>query len=176
MADLIVQKNEAITTLLFNRPDARNALSLEMRSLLRDSLMDAENDETVRCVVLKGTGGHFMAGGDVKSMKDTLDQNPKDTKNYFLNRIHDLHPIMFAMRRMAKPVIASVEGAAAGAGVSLALAADLVIADSDAFFTLAIVILELPRWLWNFSPSQGSRGKKSNGNSITRRSLHCRTS
>ena len=113
MADLIVQKNEAITTLLFNRPDARNALSLEMRSLLRDSLMDAENDETVRCVVLKGAGGHFMAGGDVKSMKDTLDQNPKDTKNYFLNRIHDLHPIMFAMRRMAKPVIASVEGAAA---------------------------------------------------------------
>ena len=83
MADLIVQKNEAITTLLFNRPDARNALSLEMRSLLRDSLMDAENDETVRCVVLKGVGGHFMAGGDVKSMKDTLDQESKDTKNYF---------------------------------------------------------------------------------------------
>ena len=137
MPDLIVQKNEAITTLLFNRPDARNALSLEMRSLLRDSLLDAENDETVRCVVLKGAGGHFMAGGDVKSMKETLDQDPKDTKNYFLNRIHDLHPIMFAMRRMAKPVIASVEGAAAGAGVSLALAADLVIADSDAFFTLA---------------------------------------
>ncbi len=137
MADLIVQKNETITTLLFNRPDTRNALSLEMRSLLRDSLLDAENDETVRCVVLKGAGGHFMAGGDVKSMKETLDQDPKDTKNYFLNRIHDLHPIMFAMRRMAKPVIASVEGAAAGAGVSLALAADLVIADSDAFFTLA---------------------------------------
>ena len=137
MTDLLVQKNEAITTLLFNRPDARNALSLEMRSLLRDSLLDAENDETVRCVVLKGAGGNFMAGGDVKSMKETLDQAPKDTKNYFLNRIHDLHPIMFAMRRMAKPVIASVEGAAAGAGVSLALAADLVIADSDAFFTLA---------------------------------------
>ena len=137
MTDLIVQKDEAITTLLFNRPDARNALSLEMRSLLRDSLLDAENDKTVRCVVLKGTGGHFMAGGDVKSMKETLDQDSKDTKNYFLNRIHDLHPIMFAMRRMPKPVIASVEGAAAGAGVSLALAADLVVADSDAFFTLA---------------------------------------
>ena len=80
--------------------------------------MDAENDETVRCVVLKGAGGHFMAGGDVKSMKETLHQNPEDTKNYFLNRIHDLHPIMFTMRRMAKPVIASVEGAAAGAGRS----------------------------------------------------------
>ena len=49
-------------------------------------------------------------------MKDTLDQNPKDTKNYFLNRIHDLHPIMFAMRRMAKPVIASVEGAPGAGG------------------------------------------------------------
>ena len=137
MTDLIVQKDNAVTTLLFNRPDARNALSLEMRSLLRDSLLEAENDDTVRCVVLRGAGGHFMAGGDVKSMKETLEQDPKDTKSYFLNRIHDLHPIMFAMRRMPKPVIASVEGAAAGAGVSLALASDLVIADSESFFTLA---------------------------------------
>ena len=52
-----------LITLLFNRPDARNALSLEMRSLLRDSLMDAEMMRLYG-VVLKGTGGHFMAGGD----------------------------------------------------------------------------------------------------------------
>ncbi len=137
MPDLKVNKDGPITTLLFNRPEARNALSLEMRSMLRDSLIEAENDKSVRCVVLRGLGGHFMAGGDVKSMKEMIKNDPDTIRNYFLNRIHDLHPIMFTMRRMPKPVIASVEGAAAGAGVSLALASDLVIADSESFFTLA---------------------------------------
>ena len=78
-----------------------------------------------------------MAGGDVKAMSGIIDNDPDVIRNYFINRIHDLHPIMFSMRRMPKPVIASVEGAAAGAGVSIALASDLVIADAEAFFTLA---------------------------------------
>ena len=81
---------------------------------------------------------------------------------------------MFAMRRMAKPVIASVEGAAAGAGVSLALAADLVIADSDAFFTLAychIGTSQMALELFTF-PGQSVKAMEI----VLLRSLHCRTS
>jgi 2-(1,2-epoxy-1,2-dihydrophenyl)acetyl-CoA isomerase len=137
MPDLLVEIENNIATFTFNRPDARNALSLEMRALLREKLHEVELDPEVRCVVMRGAGGHFMAGGDVKSMHGFMDRSPDEIRAAFVNRIHDLHPIMFAMRRMPKPIIASVSGAAAGAGVSMALAADLVIAEESAFFTLA---------------------------------------
>lgn len=137
MADLEMTRTDNIVTLTMNRPEVRNALSLEMRSLLNDALHDIEHDVSVRCVVLKGEGEHFLAGGDVKGMSESIKKSPQEIKKEFVLRIHDLHPIMFAMRRMPKPIIASVRGAAAGAGVSIALACDLVIASEDAFFTLA---------------------------------------
>lgn len=137
VSDLLFETHDHIATLTLNRPAARNALSLEMRARLREVLHEIEHDDNVRCVVIRGAGDHFMAGGDVKSMSTMLDQPPAALRAQFVNRIHDLHPIMFAMRRMPKPIIASVAGAAAGAGVSMALAADLVIADANAFFTLA---------------------------------------
>ena len=137
MADLDVTLENGIATLTMNRPEARNALSMDMRSMLTDTLHDLEHDASVRCVVLRGEGDHFMAGGDVKGMFDAFSQTPEQIRKAFVLRIHDLHPIMFAMQRMAKPVVASVRGAAAGAGVSLALACDLVICSDDAFFTLA---------------------------------------
>ena len=135
--DLLVEIKDSIATLTFNRPEARNALSLELRAMLRDALQVIEYDPAVRCVVLQGAGENFMAGGDVKSMATKLDQTSDKLRAEFMNRIHDLHPIMYTMRRMGKPIIASVAGAAAGAGVSMALAADLVIAADNAFFTLA---------------------------------------
>jgi len=137
MADLEVTREGSIATLTVNRPEARNALSMEMRTMLSDVLHEVETDDSVRCVVLRGAGGHFMAGGDVKGMAQAVQMKPDEIRTQFIQRIHDLHPIMFAMRRMPKPIIASVQGAVAGAGVSIALACDLVIADEDAFFTLA---------------------------------------
>lgn len=139
MTHLDVTLSEGIATLTMNRPEARNALGDEMRIALRDALHDVEADPAVRCVVLRGAGDHFMAGGDVKSMAQAVARPPAEIRKYFLQRIHDLHPILFAMRRMPKPIVASVAGAAAGAGVSFALACDLVIAAEDAFFTLAYV-------------------------------------
>ncbi|MEQ8233322.1 MAG: enoyl-CoA hydratase/isomerase family protein, partial [Gammaproteobacteria bacterium] len=115
MPDLLVDVRDHVATLTFNRPEARNALSLEMRQLLRETLHEVETNDDVRCVVMRGAGDHFMAGGDVKSMAGMLDASPAEIRNTFVNRIHDLHPIMFAMRRMPKPVVASVAGAAAGA-------------------------------------------------------------
>ncbi len=138
MSDLELSVADGIATLTMNRPKARNALSEAMRADLGDALHNIERDAAVRCVVLTGTGEHFMAGGDVKNMALGLEgKTPEQIRKSFLYRIHDLHPIMFAMRRMPKPIIASCRGAAAGAGVSMALACDLIIAAEDAFFTLA---------------------------------------
>lgn len=137
MADLEVSHCEGIATLTMNRPESRNALSMDMRAMLCEALHDIERDASVRCVVLKGAGDHFMAGGDVKGMGESIKKSAEEIHKEFLLRIHDLHPIMFAMRRMPKPIIASCNGAAAGAGVSMALACDLIIAAEDAFFTLA---------------------------------------
>jgi len=139
MADLLVEKSNSIATLTFNRPAARNALSIDMRSDLRDVLAEIEYDDDIRCVVMRGSGDNFMAGGDVKRMVEYIDKPAGEIRAAFTQRIHDLHPIMFTMRRMPKPIIASVAGAAAGAGVSMALACDLIIAADSAFFTLAYV-------------------------------------
>lgn len=138
MPDLLVSVKDNIATLTLNRPEARNALSPEMRELLRTSLQQLATDDNVRCLIIKGAGDHFMAGGDVKSMGPMLDKAPNEIRNDFQNRIYEgINSIMLAMQKMPKPIIASVSGAAAGAGVSMALACDLVIADPDSFFTLA---------------------------------------
>ncbi|MDP6389450.1 MAG: enoyl-CoA hydratase [Alphaproteobacteria bacterium] len=138
MSDLEVTVEDGVATLTMNRPEARNAFSIEMREALDQAFHDFEYDDAVRCVVLTGAGEHFMAGGDIKSFHRMAgEQDAEQLGQHFIHRIHDLHSLMFAMRRVAKPTIASVRGAAAGAGVSLALACDLVIAAEDAFFTLA---------------------------------------
>ncbi|MEL0110337.1 MAG: enoyl-CoA hydratase [Rickettsiales bacterium] len=138
MPDLLVDVTDGVATLTMNRPDARNALSLEMRSGMHEFLDKHEFDDSVRCVIIKGAGDHFMAGGDVKSFAQMAkEQSPEELRTHFLHRIHDLHGFVSAMRRFPKPIIASVRGAAAGAGVSLAAACDLIIASEDAFFTLA---------------------------------------
>ena len=110
MDDLEVSYENGIATLTMNRPEARNALSMEMRSALADVLHDIEQDSSVRCVVLQGAGQHFMAGGDVKGMGESVKKTPEEIRKEFTLRIHDLHPIMFAMRRMPKPIIASCRG------------------------------------------------------------------
>lgn len=137
MADLEVTTNNGIATVTMNRPEARNALSLDMRAAMSDVFHDIEMDDSIRAVILTGAGNHFMAGGDVKSMAESMKLSPEQIRKEFILRIHDLHPIMFAMRRMPKPIIASVRGAVAGAGVSVALSCDLVIASDDSFYTLA---------------------------------------
>lgn len=138
MADLLVDVSDGVATLTMNRPDARNALSLEMRSGMHDFLDKHEFDDSVRCVVIKGAGDHFMAGGDVKSFAGLAkEQSQEELRTHFIHSIHNLHGFISAMRRFPKPIIASTRGAVAGAGVSLAAACDLIIASDDSFYTLA---------------------------------------
>ncbi|NYT78831.1 enoyl-CoA hydratase [Alcaligenaceae bacterium] len=137
MSVLLYEVENGVAYLTMNRPEARNALSTEMRDELRQRFEQVSSDDEVRCVVLRGAGTHFMAGGDVKSFAETADMSPEARRVYFTNRIHLLHPIMYLMRSLRKPILASVQGAAAGAGVSIAMCCDLVMAAEDAFFSLA---------------------------------------
>ena len=137
---LLTAVQDGIATMTMNRPQARNALSLDMRQDMRAFLAEIEHDPKVRCIVLKGAGDHFMAGGDVKSFSEIVKTTTgEERRRQFEHRIHDLHPLVFLMRRMPKPIIASVQGAAAGAGLSFAMACDLIIAADTAFFTLAYI-------------------------------------
>ncbi len=127
----------AVATITFNRPETRNALSQEMRTGLGDFATQVELDPKVRCLVLRGAGGNFMAGGDIKGFKARQELPPAQRKAEILKGIHGLHFAIYRLRRMPKPVLASVEGAAAGAGVALVAACDLAIAAADSFFILA---------------------------------------
>lgn len=137
--DLLVEKKDGIATLTLNRPEARNALSMEMREELYQSLAEIESDDSIRCVVITGAGDHFQAGGDVKSFTEYAKMETNERRRTFEQRIHGLHPTIFLMTRMRKPVIASVRGGAAGFGLSLLMACDMVIASEDAFLTLAYI-------------------------------------
>lgn len=126
-----------VATASFNRPDSLNAFSDEMRDLLIAFLLEVETNPSVRCVVLQGAGRHFMAGGDIKDFTRQFKETADVRRLHFEAACHKMHPLIFLIRRMPKPVLASVQGACAGLGVSLTLAADLAIAADTAFFTLA---------------------------------------
>ncbi|MEH6497125.1 MAG: enoyl-CoA hydratase [Pseudomonas marincola] len=131
---LLVTKEDGIATLTMNRPKVRNALSIEMRQAMFDAVDDIEHDADIRCMILRGAGGHFMAGGDVKSFAEFKKMTPTQRQSYFEHRVSTLQPMFLALQRMPKPVIASVQGGAAGAGMSFMMACDLAIASDDAFF------------------------------------------
>ena len=97
------------------------------------------DDSSIRCVVLSGIGEHFMAGGDVKSFYEKLEDEPDRTarRHYFEQLINTFHIGLTNMRNMPQPIVGKIRGAVAGAGVSLVLACDLALVSQDAFFTLA---------------------------------------
>lgn len=136
-AHITMEVEGGVATIILNRPDARNAISEELRVGLAEFLEQCEMDAAIRCVVLRGAGGHFMGGGDVKGFKEHEKMAPATRRATLLRGLHSLHYSIFRMRRMPKPVICAVEGAAAGFGVPLAAAGDLTIAAESAFFTLA---------------------------------------
>ena len=134
---VLVDIEDGTATITLNRPEARNALNPEMRTAFNEATERVEFDDAVRCVVLRGAGDHFMAGGDVKNMKTRMELEDSERRAMILNGIHDMHLAIYSLRRMPKPVIASVRGAAAGFGVGLLAACDLAIAADDSFYTLA---------------------------------------
>jgi 2-(1,2-epoxy-1,2-dihydrophenyl)acetyl-CoA isomerase len=128
----------SVSTITLNRPDSLNAIDHSLASDLRSEVLSAEMNKSVRCVVLKGAGPAFMAGGDIRAFSERLNDG---VDRYMLDLTHDLHDAIIAIRRMRKPVLASVHGAAAGAGFSLAMACDMVLAADNSTFTLAYSML-----------------------------------
>ncbi|MCS7172160.1 MAG: enoyl-CoA hydratase-related protein [Armatimonadetes bacterium] len=121
---------EGVATLTLNRPEVHNALNRQMLADLRAALRAAEQDAQVRCLVLTGAGKAFCAGQDLGELQE------QDVLDYLREHVN---PLVLHLRRMEKPVLAAVNGVAAGAGWSLALACDLRMASEDARFLTAFV-------------------------------------
>jgi len=138
---ILAQVEDGIATITFNRPDRRNAVGPDMLQALEVALDAADRDDTARAVVLTGAGGAFCAGGDVKGM----DENNRGEGRAAAMGIDAAIAWQRRNQRntagriytMPKPVIASIPGAVAGAGLSFALACDLRIASESAVFTTA---------------------------------------
>ncbi len=135
--EILAERNKSILTLTLNRPKVLNAVNGPLTEQLFDELTAVENDPRIRCVVIRGTGGHFMAGGDLKLFYGELDRESDERRRFFEKFVYQVHPLIQAIKRLPKPVVASVEGAAGGFGVSLMLACDLVIAADTSFYTMA---------------------------------------
>jgi 2-(1,2-epoxy-1,2-dihydrophenyl)acetyl-CoA isomerase len=137
---LLLERDGAAATLTLNRPQARNAFDKALVAELKAALADLAQDDGVRAVVLTGAGQSFSAGADLKAGFDATPQGHPDVQTALRN---GYHPIIEAIRTMPKPVVAAVNGAAAGIGCSMALACDLVVAAESAFFLLAFVNIGL---------------------------------
>jgi 2-(1,2-epoxy-1,2-dihydrophenyl)acetyl-CoA isomerase len=129
---LLVQREGGIAWLRFNRPERLNAIDAAMAVAFRDAVRGLPGDATLRCVVLAGEGRAFMAGGDITAFGNA------DAIATIMDPMHEALALLAAL---PVPVLASVQGAAAGGGMSIALAADLAIAADNAKFNLAYLRL-----------------------------------
>ena len=120
---------DGVATLTLNRPDALNALNSQLRRELSGALKAITRDEAVRSVVITGAGRGFCAGADLRGGSGERDFRAVLSSEY--------NPLIEAIRNLPKPVVAAVNGVAAGAGVGLALAADVVVASDQARFVPA---------------------------------------
>jgi len=133
--DIVLQNLESgLSTITMNRPDLRNALNADMTLGLVAAARRAAEDHDVRAVLLKGAGGTFCVGGDVKSMAEGRASLPFEPKMTNLRRAMEVSRIL---HEMSKPVVAQLDGAAAGAGLSIALACDLRVASESCKITTA---------------------------------------
>ena len=139
-----VAEDNGIVTITLNRPDRLNAFVDHMRRDLAEALEEAGSDPHVRVVVINGAGRAFCAGGDVQFMAELVERNESEE---FARLLGAARRVVLGIRQMTKPVIASIEGPAFGAGFNLALACDLRIASATATFSQAFVKLGFhPDW------------------------------
>jgi len=132
-----VARAGGVARIELNRPDALNAWDEQLGSDLRQSVEAAAQDDEVRAVLLTGAGRAFSSGADLRSLPSAATPEGRPDLQRMLTERY--HPIITAVRTMPKPVVAAVNGPCAGIGVSLALAADLIVARESAYFVLAFV-------------------------------------
>lgn len=134
---IVLTRDGPVATLTLNRPVALNVLDLAMMDALVEQTAALAADTTLRVVVLRGAGRHFMAGGDLRTFATRLDAEPASRRSDFERIVLRLHAAIELLHRMPHAAIAAVHGAVAGFGLSLAAACDLVVAADDAYFASA---------------------------------------
>ena len=135
-----VERRGGELRITLNRPEAMNAWTTQLGEDLRAAVERAGADDEVRAVVVTGAGRAFSSGADLKAGFEVRPDGHPDVETALKERYH---PIITGLRTMPKPVVAAVNGPAVGIGLSLALAADLVIARESAYFLLAFVNIGL---------------------------------
>lgn len=134
---ILYHVNHAVATITLNRPEVLNALDDMLIRALREAVERAAGDDAVRALLITGAGRGFSAGADLASISphDKIDLGRLLRERY--------HPLILAMREMPKPIVCAVNGAAAGAGMSIALAGDIVLAARSACFVQAFAKIAL---------------------------------
>ena len=132
---VLAERHGPTLVLTLNRPDKRNALETSMYIQMESHLDAALDDPEIANIVLRGAGDFFCSGGDVRSL-ETRAALPVAEREALIQRLHDL---VLKLKFFPKPVIAAIEGGAAGAGASLAFAADLIVAAQGSYISLAYV-------------------------------------
>lgn len=132
---VLLDVSDGVATITLNRPEAMNSLDIATKEILVEVVRQVSEDPSVRCVVLTGTGRAFCTGQDLKEHINLLETGGSD--QLFTTVEKHYNPIVSAIMAMDKPVIAAVNGVAAGAGASLAMACDLRVVADTAGFNLA---------------------------------------
>lgn len=125
---------DQVATLTLNNPAKRNSLEPAVRDELAGHIRAIRDDASIRAVIITGAGGHFCSGGDLRNIANANLDNAG-----WLRRMQSLHQWVYDLVTLDRPVIAAVDGAAAGAGFSLAMAADFVLATPRAWFNMSFL-------------------------------------
>lgn len=134
---LLYEVRDNVACLTLNRPEKLNALSLRLLEELGQALERASAEKSVRCVLLAGAGRGFCSGADLAEALQSGIDDPAEVLNTYYHRV------IFGMRELSVPVVAAVQGPCAGAGMSIAIAADIIVAARDAYFTQAFTKIGL---------------------------------
>jgi 2-(1,2-epoxy-1,2-dihydrophenyl)acetyl-CoA isomerase len=131
MASVLLETENGVAYITLNRPDKLNSFNREMALLLQQLLDDCAADDAIRCIYITGAGKGFCAGQD---LAEVVDPNGPGMQKIL---VEHYNPIISRLRSISKPIVAAVNGVAAGAGANLALACDIVVASESASFIQA---------------------------------------
>ncbi|TMK17690.1 MAG: enoyl-CoA hydratase/isomerase family protein, partial [Actinobacteria bacterium] len=134
---VLVDRDGGVVTLTFNRPDVRNAMTIELTDAFTEAVNSLRGDPTVRCVVITGAGRAFCAGGDLS----WIEPGPGADVPALRAKMRSFYPRFLVIRSLDVPTIAAVNGAAVGAGLCVAMACDIRIAAEDAKLSTAFLRL-----------------------------------
>jgi 2-(1,2-epoxy-1,2-dihydrophenyl)acetyl-CoA isomerase len=141
MPKVLVEREGTVLRITLNRPEVLNAVDRETIAALAAAVDEAARDKAARAVLLGGAGTHFCAGGDIGMFGELIHLPAEERRQALYQTVDALHPLLLGLRHMPKPAVAAVQGAAAGFGLSLVLAADLAVAAEDAVFACGYIHL-----------------------------------